>query len=61
MRRDLPRFVSKSPSEVVGGFGAVGEGRVQNDDTIQLGSTGIVVWEGSISKKATIGEAGIGH
>ena len=51
--------MSKGPSKVEGGLRATGEGRVQDNNTIQLGSISIVIWEGGESKKLTIGEADV--
>jgi hypothetical protein len=52
---DLPGFVSESPSEVVGCFGATGKGRVHYDNTIQFGGTTIPPREGGVPQKSIIG------
>ena len=49
---DLPDFVSESSSEVVGCIGATGNGRVQDNNSVQFWSSSIRIWEGGVSQKS---------
>ena len=55
MRCDLPGFVSESLSEVVGGTGAIREGRVHYDNTVLLGGIFILPREGGVPQNSVIG------